>query len=1149
MRKNSTRLRVKIYLIFIVVCCFIQPVSAQETKFKRITVKEGLSQSTVNCMLRDRHGFMWIGTQDGLNFYDGYSFKVFRNNPQDSTSLNHNYIWAIAESDDGRLWVATLRGLARFNYETNSFERYRYDLNTVSENTSVRGVLEDNAGQVWIGVDGGGLSRLDQKTKTFAHHKIESPGVPALYQHNSVRTIYKDKSGDIWIGTMAGLARFNIPTNTFEQFQHDPRNRASLAHNRVYAIYEDRDERLWVGTYGGGLDLFNRTTKTFTHFKNDPRNPASLSDDRVTVMYQDQGQRLWVGTQDGLNLFDPETKTFKIFNHDPKNDGTLSDGWITSIAEDPAGQLLIGTYGGGLNMLNLKAKKFEIITQDPANPASLSNKNIWSIAEDHRGQLWVGSDNGLNRYDAQTKTFKHFRHDPANPKSISGNVIVALYKDKQDRFWVGTHGQGLNRFNPVTQTFDRFVHDPDDPTSLLDNSIVTIRQDRKDQLWVLTNKGLNRFNEKTKKFEQFRNDPKNLNYGMAYNSASAFLADTQGRIWVGTDGGLSRFNEETQSFEYYKHDPKNPQSLSSNFVYFIFEDKRGWLWVGTGAGGLNLFDPDTKTFKRILERDGLPDDILYGMLEDNQGRLWLSSNRGISRYTPSQDPKPGNWGEFRNYDVTDGLQNNEYSAGAYFKGQDGRMYFGGVNGYNVFHPDSIQDDPFVPPIVLTGLEIFNKPVSPGQQVGNFKLRESITKVQELVLTHTESVFTLEFAALSYVLPERNKYAYKLEGFDADWNYTDASRRFATYTNLDPGTYTFRVKGSNHDGVWNEAGHALTIIVEPPWWETWVFKLILILGAVGAILFAFIVRTNSIREANQNLTEAVEQKTKELKRQNDTLSKQRKEMAFQNEKLLQSQEEISTQRDLVEQQNRELSKQREELAEQNIELNNLNTEKDNLISIVAHDLKAPLKQIIGLTNIIKLSPTPLDPETATYVQMIETSVNRLTDMIGKILDVESLDSKQLKLKLEPINLSGIVQAIVDRYAFEARKKQIRIHTEISERVMATLDRNFTDQIIENIVSNAVKFSPAHKNIFVTVIERDTYAICTIRDEGPGLTEDDKKKLFGKYQRLSAFPTGNETSTGLGLSIVKKFVDAMQGEIRCQSEPGKGASFIVKFKQFS
>jgi signal transduction histidine kinase/ligand-binding sensor domain-containing protein len=906
---------------------------------------------------------------------------------------------------------------------------------------------------------------------------------------------------------------------------------------------------LWIGTYGGGLDLFDRKTKTFQHYKNDPRNPASLSDDRVSAIYQDQGQRLWVGTQAGLNLFDPETKICKVFDHDPKNDGTLSDGWIISIAEDPAGQLLIGTYSGGLNMLDQKAKKFETITQDPDDPASLSDKNIWSIAEDHLGRLWVGSDNGLNLYDAKTKTFKHFRHDPNNPKSVSGNNIIALCKDQKDRFWVGTHGQGLNLFNPATQTFERFTHDPNDPSSLLDNNIVTISQDRQERLWVVTNKGLNLLNEKTKKFERFRNDPQNLNYGMTFNSLSSFLEDSQGRIWVGTDGGLSRFDEETKSFEYYKHDPTNPQSLSSNFVYFIFEDKRGWLWIGTGAGGINLLDPTTKTFKRILERDGLPDDIIYGMLEDSQGRLWMSTNRGISRYTPSKDPKPGDWGEFRNYDVRDGLQNNEYAAGAYFKGRDGRMYFGGVNGFNVFHPDSIQDDPFVPPIVLTGLEIYNKPVNPGQQVGNFILNESITKVHELILTRTESVFTLEFAALSYVMPERNKYAYKLEGFDAEWNYTDANRRFATYTNLDPGTYTFRVKGSNHDGIWNEVGHSLTIVIEPPWWETWVFKLIIILGAVGSIVFAFIVRTNSIREANLNLTEAVEQKTMELTRQNAILSKQRKEMAAQNEKLLQSQEEISAQHDLVEQQNKELSKQREELAEQNAELNNLNREKDNLISIVAHDLKAPLKQIKGLTNIIKLSSTSADPETANYIQMIETSANRLTDMIGKILDVESLDSRQLKLKLEPINFSGVVQAIVDRYAFEARKKRIKIHSEIAERVMVNLDRNFTDQIIENILSNAVKFSPANKNIFVIVTERDACAICTIRDEGPGLTEDDKKKLFGKYQRLSAFPTGNETSTGLGLSIVKKFVDAMQGEIRCESEPGQGATFIVKFKQFS
>lgn len=1101
MRHKSVRLFSTSFLFFVVWALQCMPLFAQEVRFKTLTIEEGLSQNTLWAQWRDSKGFLWFGTQDGLNRYDGHRVEVFRHDPLDSTTLSDNHVWSIHEDHKGYLWIGTLKGLNRYNPQTNLFEHANNNpeqLTVLQERQSVRSLLVDGTGGLWVGVDGNGLGYHVIDTKKTIYYKHD-PSDPHALPSNRICRLALDRKGKLWIGTYdAGLAVFTSQTQRFTPFKSSTL-KGSLSGNRIYAIYQDSKEQLWIGTDGQGLNRFDAQTNSFIAYRHDPQNPTSLSDDRIHSILEDAKGRLWVGTHSGLNRWDTRRNEATVFKKNPNVLSTLSDNHIVSLAQDSGGQLLVGTYGGGLTLIDFDAKPFRTFSHDPEDPRTLLHNIVWSIYEDSHGRLWIGTDVGLSLFHPETKTFEHFKHDPQNPVSIPDHSVTGIYEDQKGRLWIATHGGGLCLFTPQTRRFKIFKHNPADASSLLNDQVGYFYEDIYGRLWLGTNKGISIL-KPDNTFENYTHDPDKAS-SFLKNAVTCLFKDSKGRMWVGSDGGLSRFDETTQQFEHYLHDPKNPSSLSSPFVYSIHEAHSGLLWIGT-ANGLNLFDPDTKTFQVLREKEGLPNHVIYGILEDDKGRLWMSTNKGLSRFTPALLPKAGNWGVFRNYVPADGLQNNEYNLGAAHKSKNGSMYFGGINGFNVFHPDSIRDNTYTPNVVLTGLSLFNKPIQAGKAYHDFVLQKSITYLDELVLSPEESVFTLEFAALSYAQPERCTYAYKLEGFDTDWNYTDASRRFATYTNLDPGTYTFLVKCSNQDGLWNEASKALLITITPPWWATWWFRVIGSLSLVGLVVLISMLRTQSIRNMNRKLEEEVEHKTKKL------------------------------------------SEQSEELAAQNEELNNLNEEKNNLIGIVAHDLKSPLNQIKGLINVIRASAS-LTEETKGYLQLMESSTTRLTDMVSKILDVEAIDSRQLNVSLTNLDLSEVMRSVVERFQPEAHKKHLRIYSSIIENVIVSADASYTEQILENLLSNALKFSPPNKNIYVSLVVKQQTAVCEIRDEGPGLTEEDKKKLFGKYQKLSAYPTGNETSTGLGLAIVKKFVEAMGGDTWCESELGKGASFFVSF----
>ncbi len=812
-------------------------ISQERMKFERISIDQGLSQSAVFAILQDKKGFMWFGTEDGLNRYDGYHFVEYKHDPDDPNSLSNNVVQAIYEDRDGMLWIGTEVGLNRFDRESEKFIRFKQSETPHSlSNNNVLSIREDKKGALWIGTMGGGLNRLDRERKQFKHYRNIS-GDPSSLSSDVVNTIYEDKTGVLWIGTGGGgLNTFNTEKETFSCYRYEHGNPHSLSNDEVTAILEDDSGILWIGTKDG-FNRFDRQKGEFKHYKHNAKNSNSLSHDFIYSIVEgdkDNTNVLWIGTYGGgLNRFDKQTQVFTHCQHRTKNPDSLSNNYIHSIYRDKGAILWIGT-DSGLNKFDRKKEKFAHWNVKGDDAIFLINRQVWAIYEDREGILWFGTDEGLTQLNRVTGKYIHWSHDPNNPNSLSCDRVQEIYEDRAGMLWLGTHGGGLNCFDRQKKIFTHYKNDPSDTNSLSHNIVYAILEDSTGELWIGTEWGFNRLNRKTGRFTRWIHIPGNPN-SLSNNVINIIYEESSEILWIGTEGGLNRFDRKSGTFRHWTKNQSDPNSISDNLVIQIYEDKSGTLWIGT-AWGLNKFDRKKEIFTRFNKKHGLPNERIYGILEDEKGRLWLSTNNGISRFDPSTE-------EFRNYDVHDGLQSNEFHGASCYKSADGGMFFGGINGFNFFYPNKIEDNPHKPPIVITDFQILNESVEISE---DSPLKQAITEVDEIVLSYRHSVFSFEFAALDFTAPEKNWYEYEMEGFDKGWIRTDARKRFVTYTNLRPGRYIFRVRGSNNDGIWNKKGLSIKIIITPPFWQTWWFKIGLGVAFILMLFFGYRYRTKRLR---------------------------------------------------------------------------------------------------------------------------------------------------------------------------------------------------------------------------------------------------------------------------------------------------------------
>ncbi len=850
----------------------------QNIKFENVLTGKGLTRNA-NCILQSHDGFLWFGTDAGLLKYDGYEYETFKYLPQDTLSMSHSMVTAIFEDREGTLWVGTHQGINRLERKTELFSRFQ-------QVRYVNCIYETRNQQLLIGTHQG-LVIFDRKTEKITKKYTKKEGL----SDNVVTSILEDLQGKWWIGTEEGLTKLDPETQEIEIFRHREQNANTLSSDRVTAVFLDKWGILWVGTQDG-LNRFDRSTKSFTVYRHESENSTSLSNNEVTSMLEDSYGNFWVSTRYGLNHFNPIDENFTQYF--PKIDmqiNSLDKANITKLYEDKSGVIWLSTRNRGVHKM-VKTRKFYNYKHNPKNPKSLSGNTIRTIYEDASGDTWFGVHNGgLCRLDRETGDFTTFLPYPDSEESEL-NSITAIFEFEPDQFWVGTWGGGVMKFDEKEQ---KFLHDdrmiPYDYENLSNNHIQFIRRDMQDRFWIGTDFGLHLVDTPNAKTHFFKHNPVDVNsLASGGLQPQGFHEERKGIYWLGTWGGLTRYDEEENKFERLTQLPNYP-------IVTIHSRSRDTLCLGTYDGGLILYNIRTKQYKNFTDADGLPDNTIYSILEDEENSIWMSTNHGLSKFHPHS-------GTFTNYSSTDGLQGDEFYWGAGFRGKYGRMYFGGVNGVTVFDPKNIRDNTYVPPVMLTHFKKFYQDVPILGQ--NSPLQQHISWTNQIELQHTDNIISFRFSALDFTDPEKNQYAYKLEGFDEDWIHTDYRNREVTYMNLPPDTYTFRVKGANNDGVWNEKGKALKLIIHPPIWVTWWFRT----GAaiVGSLLIFIIykIRMRAITIQKKMLESLVEERTISLRQANEDLLQQKEEIAAINENLSEKSQELLDSKAVIEKKNADIT---------------------------------------------------------------------------------------------------------------------------------------------------------------------------------------------------------------------------------------------------
>ncbi|MGD2147186.1 MAG: two-component regulator propeller domain-containing protein [Anaerolineae bacterium] len=847
-----------------------------ELGFERITTADGLSFPVVRDIAQDRQGFIWIATDSGLNRFDGYEFAVYREDPGDAASIRFDDVYAVYEDSDGDLWVGGGGGLDRFDRSSGTFVH-------VDTRGQVYVIHEDASGTIWAGF-WHGLYGYDRATGEIVHSTQPKPDVSddwSARTESAVQAIYEDQEGTLWIGTVAGLYGLDRETGAFAPYHHEPQDPTSLSDDRVSAILEDRHGALWVGT-GKGLNQLDRSSGVVVRYWHDPDDPGSLSDDTVLSILEDSGGTLWVGTMRGLDRFDREQNRFHRHRNDAEDPESLGDDVVVSLFEDRSGVLWVGT-SNGVSRSNRREGQFALYRkhQDPPvarsysldvpgllsdpQPPILSDSKILAVEEDARGVLWIGTfTGGLNRLDRQAGRVSVYRNDPQDASSLSTDSVGAVFADRAGMLWVGTSNGWLEQFDPATESF---IHHEQ-----LGAGVSAIAEDPAGNLWIGTSgDGLYRLapdRTSVEHFPQFWRDPDHWwRYGtLSSHAISSLFVDPSGVLWAGTIyGGINLWGVERDRFTHLRHDPASADSLSHDQVLAIYQDpgEEGPVWIGTGAGGLNRYDRATGSVRHYREADGLQADMVGCIAADDGGYLWLSTVKGLSRFDPRTE-------SFRSYDRRDGvgvLSLGMVEPGTCLRSQTGEMVFGGSDGLYIFDPRRVREDLHPPPVAVTSLSVSNEP-----------RYTDLSSEHHIRLPHQDNFLSFEYAALDYTMPEKNEYAYRLEGLDRDWVHA-GTRRYADYPDLRPGNYVFRVRAANSDGVWNKDGAAIQITIEPPLWQTWPFRG---LAALAVVLFGVGVyrqRVMNIETRSRELERQVEERTEEIR----SLSEKARQLAVVEER--------------------------------------------------------------------------------------------------------------------------------------------------------------------------------------------------------------------------------------------------------------------------
>jgi signal transduction histidine kinase/ligand-binding sensor domain-containing protein/AraC-like DNA-binding protein len=1069
--------------IFLIILCALDSFS-QRLNFSHLTINDGLSQNAVFAILQDSKGFMWFGTKDGLNRYDGYAFKVFQHNPFDSATLSANYITALFEDSRGLIWVGTHSGgLNFFRRESESFYRVNLGTGAPDNNNAVeiKAIEEDMEGNIWVATRGEGLFSLSfsegNSYRVMPASFVHEPGRAGSISHRIISDLCLDAEGILWAATKNGLDRYDPKTAGFRHYSIETRSPASsgeVFNKSISSIFESETGDFWLGTYIG-LVKFDRNTgcyKVYPHRYEIFRYGWG----NITQITGDGSGYLWLATTAELMRFDPLSETYDYFKNDPLDPRSVSYNGISSLCIDRTGMLWIGTTGMGISIHSPWSNRFPVLERRTEPSSRVTGFSVRYVMEDDDGFVWVSTD-VLYRWNRKTGELRSYETSSDRLDDFGNTGAWSMVQSSGHIIWLAST-EGLFRYDPSTEKTRLYKYNATDPDGLPQKQVFAVFEDSRGNIWIATENFLCKLLDEEKgRFQHFRYQP-----GPAYNEQVRLVIheDHEGLIWLGTKDGLLRFDPGTGTFDTFRNDPARSNSLSNNLVKSICADPSSpekILWIGTAGGGLNKFNREDGTFKHFTESDGLPNNVVYGILPDRKGRLWLSTNKGLSVFNPLEE-------SFRNYDVRDGLQSNEFNTGAFFPGKSGGMFFGGIKGLNHFFPDEIMDNPYKPPIAITGIKIQNRDIS--YKSDPEILQNPILETNQIVLYHDDDVISFDFAALDYNAPEKNQYAYRLENFNKDWIHSGTARS-ATYTHLPPGRYTFRVKGSNGDGIWNEEGATLDIIVKPPWWATWWAYFIYGLLLLTALYLIRRYELSRVKLKNQLKLEKVETDT----------------------------------------------------------LRNLDQLKSHFFANISHEFRTPLTLILG--QIESVMSSGLEMKEKGKLQVAGRNAGRLLSLINQLLDLSKLESGNMALNASQYNIVSFLKSLF--YSFESlaasQKITLRFESD-ADHIPVLFDPDKMEKIVNNLLSNAFKFTRQYGEIKVMVkIPEPAIVEIHVQDNGAGIPADQVAHIFDRFYQVDNSITREHEGTGIGLALTRELVGLHNGKISVNSKVGEGTEFILTF----
>lgn len=1047
--------KIVIYLFFL---CLGMHSAFSETPeqitFSYISINEGLSQSTVFSIDQDKRGNMWFATYDGVNKYDGYAFTVYQHNEDDPNSIANDISRIVKTDSQGRIWIGTRDGLSRYDEEKDIFQNFFYEKK--GKHLQVNGIEEISPEQLLISTPEG-LIMFDIKESKFIDDSFSTA------MHKTIAsTLYRQ--GDlIYIGTPTdGLYNYSITQKTFEKVI------PILGTKQIQAILQQSPTRIWVATEGAGLFLINPKTKEIKNYLHSPSNPKSISSNYIRSLAMDSQNRLWIGTFNDLNIYHEGTDSFASYSSNPVENGSLSQRSVRSIFMDSQGGMWLGTYFGGLNYYHPIRNRFKNIRNIPYKN-SLSDNVVSCIVEDKDKNLWIGTnDGGLNLYNPITQRFTSYTlQEDENARGIGSNNIKAVYVDeKKSLVYIGTHAGGLSILHRNGGQVENFNQRN---SQLVNENVYAILPDGEGNLWLGTLSALVRFNPEKRSFTTIEKEKDGT--PVVSKQITTLFRDSHKRLWIGGEEGVSVFQQE--GLDIQKASILPVSNVTKLFTNCIYEASNGVIWVGTREG-FYCFNEKDKQIKRYNTTNGLPNNVVYGILEDSFGRLWLSTNRGISCFNPESE-------KFRNFTESDGLQSNQFNTSSYCRTSVGQMYFGGINGITTFRPELLLDNPYTPPVVITKLQLFNKVVRPDDETGI--LTKNISETKSITLKSWQTAFSIEFVVSNYISGQHNTFAYKLEGYDKEWYYLTDSRT-VSYSNLPQGTYQFLVKAANSDGKWNPIPTALEIIVLPVWYKTWWALLIFFATFVGFITFVF--RFFWMRKSMEAQLE-IERRDKE------------------------HQEEI-------------------------------NQMKMRFFINISHELRTPLTLI--LTPLQEIINKISDRWTRNQLEYIQRNANRLLHLVNQLMDYRRAELGVFELKAKKGNAHQLIQDNFLFYDKLARHKKITytLHSELEDKEVL-FDANYLELIVNNLLSNAFKYTESGQSITVTLKEENGWLLLQVSDTGIGIPINKQGKIFERFYQIESEHVGS----GIGLSLVQRLIELHHGRIELDSEENKGSTFSVYLPQ--